>query len=53
MLLFLQHYANLSIFRNISKSLVQINGSSETGSPRYVTRSTAKLSKSMNDLLQL
>merc|ERR1712242_495917 len=37
--------------KNISKSLVQINGSSEAGSPRYVTRSTAKLSKSMNDLL--
>jgi len=39
--------------KNISKSLVQIRGDVECGSPRYVTRSTTKLSKSMNDLLQL
>jgi len=37
--------------KNISKSLLQIGG--EPTSPRYVTRSAAKLSKSMNDLLSL
>ena len=46
-------YAILLFCRNISKSLVQIRGEVEVGSPRYVTRSTTKLSKSMNDLLQL
>ena len=46
-------YAILLFCRNISKSLVQIRGEVECGSPRYVTRSTTKLSKSMNDLLQL
>jgi len=39
--------------KNISKSLMQINAENQPSSPRYVTRSTTKLSKSMNDLLQL